>query len=95
MTYFTVTVCGRRYILDVEGKPLTDSTVTAEHKLWWPMCEALYATTLAFTLTKEAKWMEVKINFESPCFHISSPAHINGSFIKCRFLTHDCPTSSF
>lgn len=30
---------GILYMLDIEGKPLMDTTVTAENKLWWPMSE--------------------------------------------------------
>ena len=36
---------GLAYMLDVLGRPLMDCTVTAEHKLWWPACEALYVPT--------------------------------------------------
>ena len=45
-------------MLDVCGRPLLDSTVTAEHKLWWPVCEALYACMLALELTLDARrWL--------------------------------------
>ena len=30
---------GILYMMDIEGKPLMDTTVTAENKLWWPMSE--------------------------------------------------------
>ena len=39
---------GILYMMDVLGKPLLDTTVTATNKLWWPQCEALYATMLAY-----------------------------------------------
>jgi N-acylglucosamine 2-epimerase len=49
---------GLMYMMDVENKPLADCTVTAEHKLWWPMCEALYACTLAIEVTgDEQRWL--------------------------------------
>ena len=49
---------GLLYMLDVCGKPLMDCTVTAEHKLWWPVCEALYGLMLALELTAdEARWL--------------------------------------
>ena len=49
---------GLLYMLDVCGRPMTDCTVTSEHKLWWPMAEALYALMLAIELTDdEARWL--------------------------------------
>ena len=49
---------GLLYMMDLCGKPLADCTVTAEHKLWWPMSEALYALMLAIELTgDEARWL--------------------------------------
>ena len=49
---------GLFYMLDVHGEPLADATVTAEHKLWWPLCEALYGCMLALELTRdEARWL--------------------------------------
>jgi len=47
---------GILYMMDVLGKPLLDTTVTATNKLWWPQCEALYATMLAYAETKDPKW---------------------------------------
>ena len=48
---------GLLYMVDVEGKPLLDATVMADGKLWWPHTEALIALTMAFTRTREHKWM--------------------------------------
>ena len=49
---------GLWYMLDVCCEPLIDATVTAEHKLWWPMCEALYACMLALEITHdEERWL--------------------------------------
>ena len=49
---------GITYMMDVLGKPLQDCTVTAEHKLWWPVCEALIGCMLAIELTgDEARWL--------------------------------------
>ena len=44
---------GITYMLDILNMPMMDTTVTAEHKLWWPMSEALYATVLAFEESQE------------------------------------------
>ena len=45
---------GILYFVDVEGKPC----VQYEHdmKLWWPHCEALYATLLAYHMTGKAAY---------------------------------------
>ena len=63
---------------DVLSKPLLDTTVVAEHVLWWvclshiytarcthththiaqPLCEALYACTLAIDTTNDSKWIQ-------------------------------------
>lgn len=48
---------GLLYMLDVLGKPLADTTVTAEHKLWWPHTEALIACAIALEHTGDLKWL--------------------------------------
>lgn len=48
---------GILYMLDICGLPMQDATVTKDHKLWWPLCEALYALTLAFRITNDEKWL--------------------------------------
>ena len=47
-----------RYMMDVEGMPLLDATVTSDGKLWSPHTEALIALTMAFTRTKDVKWLD-------------------------------------
>ena len=45
-------------MLDIQGKPMVDQTVTATSKLWWPHTEALIATTLALVKTEDhARWL--------------------------------------
>ena len=45
-------------MIDILGKPLLDATVTAEHKLWWPVTEALYACTLALEVSGgDERWL--------------------------------------
>jgi N-acylglucosamine 2-epimerase len=48
---------GLLYMMDIEGRPLLDATVTADGKLWWPHTEALIALTMAYTRTRDPKWM--------------------------------------
>lgn len=58
---------GIKYMMDIMGKPLLDTTVVAEHKLWWPLCEALYACSLALEIScgdvKWLKWIEKIHNY--------------------------------
>lgn len=42
---------GLLYMMDLEGRPLVDATVTNDDKLWWPCTEALIALVMAHTLT--------------------------------------------
>ncbi len=47
---------GLLYFIDVAGKP----AIQLEHdmKLWWPHCETLYATLLAYELTNEQRYID-------------------------------------
>lgn len=50
---------GLLHIIDIEGKP--SPYIEHDNKLWWPHCEALYATLLAYHMTGEqrfADWYE-------------------------------------
>ena len=48
---------GLLYLMDIEGKPLVDATVTNTDKLWWPHTEALIGLVMARTLTDdEDRW---------------------------------------
>lgn len=49
---------GLFYMMDIEGRPLVDATVTADGKLWWPHTEALVALTLAYTRTGKEKYLD-------------------------------------
>lgn len=51
-------VGGVTYMMDILGKPILDTTVTATNKLWWPQTEALYACTLAYITTNDIKWLD-------------------------------------
>mmetsp|Transcript_3651 Transcript_3651/g.9111 ORF Transcript_3651/g.9111 Transcript_3651/m.9111 type:complete len:428 (+) Transcript_3651:66-1349(+) len=59
---------GLLYMMDILGKPLLDTTVTATNKLWWPHCEALYACTLAYERTGDVKWQEWLLKVNSFCY---------------------------
>jgi N-acylglucosamine 2-epimerase len=46
---------GLYYLLDIENKPM----LPLEHfmKLWWVQIEAIYALVLAYTQTRDARWL--------------------------------------
>ena len=44
------------YYVDLEGKPTLQ--LEAPMKLWWPHTEAIYALVLAYTLTREERWLK-------------------------------------
>ena len=47
---------GLYYFMDIEGKPTLQLESTM--KLWWPHTEALYALVLAYSLTRDKKWLD-------------------------------------
>jgi len=47
---------GILYYVDLEGRPTLQ--LEAPMKLWWPHTEALYALVLAYTLTREERWLK-------------------------------------
>lgn len=46
---------GLYYFMDVDGKP--PLPLESNMKLWWPHTEAIYATILAYSLTRESRWL--------------------------------------
>lgn len=46
---------GLFYFMDVEGKPTLQ--LESSMKLWWPHTEAIYAVILAYTRTRDPKWL--------------------------------------
>jgi N-acylglucosamine 2-epimerase len=48
---------GLYYFLDCEGRP--PMQLEWNMKLWWPICEALYATLLAWDVSGEARYLEM------------------------------------
>lgn len=46
---------GLHYFMDIEGRP--PLPLEAPMKLWWPHTEAIYALALAWSLTKQDKWL--------------------------------------
>jgi N-acylglucosamine 2-epimerase len=47
---------GLLYFVDSHGRPPLQ--LEASMKLWWPHTEAIYSLVLAYTMTKDAKWLE-------------------------------------
>ena len=48
---------GLFYFVDVDGKPATQ--LEHDMKLWWPHCETLYATLLAYHLTGQGRYASI------------------------------------
>ncbi|HVJ07246.1 MAG TPA: AGE family epimerase/isomerase [Acidisarcina sp.] len=46
---------GLFYFMDIEQRPTL--ALESTMKLWWPHTEALYAVILAYTLTRESRWL--------------------------------------
>jgi hypothetical protein len=59
-------------MMDILGKPLLDTTVTATNKLWWPHCEALYACTLAYERSGDTSWLEWLAKIDKFCYEVRS-----------------------
>jgi N-acylglucosamine 2-epimerase len=47
---------GLYYFMDIEEKPTLQLESTM--KLWWPHTEALYALVLAYSITRDKKWLD-------------------------------------
>ena len=65
---------GLYYFMDVESKPMLQ--LEAPMKLWWPHTEALYALVLAYTETRDAKWLRGLERVDAYAFaHFSDREH--------------------
>ena len=60
--------------MDVEQKPMLQ--LEAPMKLWWPHTEAIYALILAYTETRDPKWLKWLERVDAYAFqHFSDPEH--------------------
>jgi N-acylglucosamine 2-epimerase len=57
---------GLFYFMDIEGKPTLQLESTM--KLWWPHTEALYAVVLAYSFTRDTKWLDWLERIHQYCF---------------------------
>ncbi len=65
---------GLYYFMDSQSKPLLQ--LEAPMKLWWPHTEALYALILAYTETRDPKWLPWLERVDAYAFqHFSDPEH--------------------
>lgn len=65
---------GLYYFMDAESKPLLQ--LEAPMKLWWPHTEALYALILAYTETRDPKWLPWLERVDAYAFqHFSDPEY--------------------
>ncbi len=65
---------GLYYFMDVDGLP--PLPLESNMKLWWPHTEAIYATVLAYSLTREDRWLKWLERVDTYAFsHFSDPEH--------------------
>jgi N-acylglucosamine 2-epimerase len=65
---------GLYYFMDVDGLP--PLPLESNMKLWWPHTEAIYATTLAYSLTSEKRFLTWLERVDAYAFdHFSDPDH--------------------
>ena len=65
---------GLYYFMDVDGLP--PLPLESNMKLWWPHTEAIYATILAHSLTRDPKWLKWLERIDDYAFaHFSDPKH--------------------
>lgn len=65
---------GIEYFIDIERKP--PMQLEAPMKLWWVHSEALYGLVLAYTLTKDEKWLTWLHMVDEYCFRVfADPKH--------------------
>jgi N-acylglucosamine 2-epimerase len=63
---------GLYYFMDIDGRP--PLPLESPMKLWWPHTEAIYATILAYTLTREKRWLPWIERLDRYAFeHFSDP----------------------
>jgi N-acylglucosamine 2-epimerase len=63
---------GLFYFQDVDGRPMLP--LEWDMKLWWPHTEAIYASILAYTKTRDAKWLRWLERLDEYAFaHYSDP----------------------
>jgi N-acylglucosamine 2-epimerase len=87
---------GLYYFMDVENRPTLQ--LESDMKLWWPHTEALYALVLAYTRTKEPRWLDWLKKVHDYTFkHFVDPEH-SGWFGYCDRrgnLTHTCKGGNY
>jgi N-acylglucosamine 2-epimerase len=65
---------GLYYFMDVEGLP--PLPLESNMKLWWPHTEAIYAVILAYSLTRDDKWLTWLERIDRYAFaHFSDPEY--------------------
>jgi len=87
---------GLYYFMDVENRPTLQ--LESDMKLWWPHTEALYALVLAYTRTREQRWLNWLEKVHNYSFkHFVDTLH-GGWFGYCDRrgnLTHTCKGGNY
>jgi N-acylglucosamine 2-epimerase len=65
---------GLYYLMDISGRPTLQ--IEATMKLWWAHAEAIYALVLAYTHTRDPRWLEWLEQIDAYTFdHFVDPVH--------------------
>jgi N-acylglucosamine 2-epimerase len=65
---------GLFYFMDIEDRPMLP--LESSMKLWWPHTEALYAVILAWSITRDPRWLQWLQRLDAYAFsHFADPTH--------------------
>ncbi len=82
---------GIYYFMDIEGRPTLQ--LESKMKLWWPHTEALYAVILAYTLTRDRRWIAWLERLDAYAFSHFQDRSRGGWFGYCDrqgILSNEC-----
>jgi len=87
---------GLYYMMDIEGRPV----LQLEHsmKLWWVHTEAIYALMLAYSLTREDRWLKWLAKVDEYAYSHFVDKEFGGWFGYCDRggnLTHTCKGGNY
>jgi N-acylglucosamine 2-epimerase len=87
---------GLYYFMDLENRPTLQ--LESAMKLWWPHTEALYALVLAYTKTREQRWLDWLKKVHDYSFEHFVDSEHGGWFGYCDRrgnLTHTCKGGNY
>ena len=87
---------GLHYFMDIENRPTLQ--LESNMKLWWPHTEAIYALVLAYTQTKEQRWLDWLEKVHDYTFSHFVDSEYGGWYGYCDRegnLTHSCKGGNY